>query len=76
MTCNERGKLMPLGAIYSKDLLSDMEILIKNKKYKLIELIPNNKFKKIDLKELGFTDRVYHNINTPEDYKELIQSNI
>ena len=76
MTCNEGGKLMPLGAIYSKDLLLDMEVLIKDKKYKLIELIPNNKFKKINLKELGFTDRVYHNINTPEEYKELIQSEI
>ena len=72
MAYDENGKLMPLGAIYSKVLLPDIEDLIKDKKYKLIELIPNNKFKKVSLKELGFTKRVYHNINTPEDYEKLI----
>lgn len=65
--------LYPLGAIYSKNVLPFMEEMIKNKEYKPLKLIRNSNFIEVPLECTNLSDDVFKNINTPEDYEELIE---
>lgn len=65
--------LYPLGAIYSKNVLSSMKELIDNKEYKPLKLIRNSNFLELLLEDTDLSDDVFKNINTPEEYEQLIK---
>lgn len=65
--------LYPLGAIYSKNVIPYMEELIDNKEYKPLKLIRNSNFVELLLEDTDLSDDVFKNINTPEEYEQLIK---
>lgn len=65
--------LYPLGAIYSKKVIPFMEKLIDNKEYKPLKLIRNSNFVEIRLENTHISDEAFNNINTPEEYNQLIK---
>lgn len=68
--------LNPLGAIYSKDLIPELEKRILNGDYKLMNLLREDYSKIIDLKYTSFRDELYYNINNKNDYSKLTKNNI
>ncbi|WP_434798073.1 molybdenum cofactor guanylyltransferase [Terrisporobacter vanillatitrophus] len=65
--------LYPLGAIYSKSLIPFMEELIIKEEYKPLKLIRNSNFIELPLENTNLSDEAFRNINTPEEYYELIK---
>ena len=65
--------LYPLGAIYSKNMISYMEELINNKEYKLLNLIKTSNFIELPLENTELSDDILKNINTTEEYEQLIK---
>lgn len=65
--------LYPLGAIYSKSLIPFMEELIVKGEYKPLKLIRNSNFIELPLENTNLSDEAFRNINTPEEYYELIK---
>lgn len=65
--------LYPLGAIYSKNVIPYMEELIDNKEYKPLKLIRNSNFVELLLEDTDLSDDVFKNVNTPEEYEQLIK---
>ena len=65
--------LYPLGAIYSKNVIPYMKELIDNKEYKPLKLIRNSNFVELLLEDTDLSDDVFKNINTPEEYEQLIK---
>lgn len=65
--------LYPLGAIYSKSLIPFMEELIIKGEYKPLKLIRNSNFIELPLENTNLSDEAFRNINTPEEYYELIK---
>lgn len=65
--------LYPLGAIYSKNVIPYMKELIDNKEYKHLKLIRNSNFVELLLEDTDLSDDVFKNINTPEEYEQLIK---
>ena len=70
---NDGDRLQPLCAIYSKKLLPLIEKLINENKYKLFEIISNSRTKVIDLEYSKFDKQIVKNINTKDDYFEIIK---
>lgn len=68
---DEDGRIYPLGGIYSKDILCDVEDMIKKKDYKLLNLINRVKSKIISLSGTKFNKDILDNINNLEQYSEL-----
>lgn len=69
------NKTYPTTAIYSKNCLKIIEQSIKNKNYKLINLLEklNTKFLEINKDEMFYNNLLFANINTVEDYKNIIK---
>lgn len=65
--------LYPIGAIYSKNMIHYMEELISNKEYKLLKLIRNSNFIELPLENTDLSDDILKNINTIEEYEQLIR---
>ena len=65
--------LYPLGAIYSKNVIPYMKELIDNKENKPLKLIRNSNFVELLLEDTDLSDDVFKNINTPEEYEQLIK---
>lgn len=65
--------LYPLGAIYSKKMIPHMEELIGNKEYKLLNLIKSTNFIELPLEKTGLSDDFLKNINTTDEYAQLIK---
>lgn len=65
--------LYPLGAIYSKKLIPFMEDLIIKEEYKPLKLIRNSNFIELPLENTNLSDEIFRNINTPQEYYELIK---
>ena len=61
----------PLCAYYHRRILSNIEIAIQNKSYKLIKLIKSLNYKplKIDSRHSFFHPMLFENINSPNDLK-------
>lgn len=68
---DEEGRIYPLGGIYSKDILYDIEDMIQKKDYKLLNLINRVKSKIISLPDTKFNKDILNNINNLEQYNEL-----
>lgn len=71
VTQDEKGRIYPLGGIYSKDLIGEIENMIKEKDYKLLNLIIRTKSKIIPLSETNFNKSILNNINDINDYDKL-----
>lgn len=71
---DKNNRLYPLGAIYSKKVLPIAEDMIKNKQYKLRELIDRSNSIKLSIEDLGFDSKILSNINTPLDYNDLLEN--
>ena len=66
------NNLEPLFAIYHQSILPIVELQIKSKDYKLVNLLS-----KVDVETIEVKDRsCFVNINTPEDYKEIVKTDI
>ena len=61
----------PLCAIYSKRVLPVIEELIREKRYKLIEILNRVRTKYVSLKYTNFDRRIVKNVNTKDEYLEL-----
>lgn len=71
-----KGYFYPLAGIYSKKLIPILEESIKDKDYKLQNLIKRNFTKSIDFKYSKFDDDILQNINTMKEFKELNKAGI
>lgn len=71
VTQDEKGRLCPLGGIYSKDLIGKIENMIEEKDYKLVNLIYKAKSIIIPLSETNFNESILDNINDIKDYNKL-----
>lgn len=69
--CDEE-RFHPLCAIYSKDILPVIEELISEGKYKLRFLLERTRTKLISLNDTGLGKKVVRNVNTKEEYQELM----
>lgn len=63
------GKIEPLCGIYKKSSVKIIESMIKDKDYKLMNLLKNLNTKYLDIKD----NDNFLNINNPEEYSELIK---
>lgn len=73
--CRDNKKLYPLGAIYSKSILKNIEIMIHNKNYKLSKLIYDSEYTDLSIDNTPFSEEIFTNINTPEDYTIFLEKN-
>ncbi|WP_278280838.1 NTP transferase domain-containing protein, partial [Clostridium saccharobutylicum] len=71
VTQDEDGRIYPLGGIYSKDIIYIIEDMIKQKDYKLLNLIKRAKSKIICLSDTKFNKDILDNINNLEEYNKL-----
>lgn len=62
-------RIYPASALYSKRILNIVEEKIKNKDYKLSNLLAGINTRYLDLKYFNFKDK-FINLNRPEDYKK------
>ena len=70
--CDEKDRLYPLIAIYSKKVLPIIEKMIEKKYYKLIYLIEKSNFAKINIEKTDIGLDTLSNINTPQEYDLLV----
>jgi molybdopterin-guanine dinucleotide biosynthesis protein len=63
-------KIHPLCGIYSKNILDVLEESIKNKDYKLLNMLDKVRTKYIPLEYSCFSENLIRNINTREQYKK------
>lgn len=63
------GKIEPLCGIYKKSSVKIIENMIKDKDYKLMNLLKNLNTKYLDIKD----NDNFLNINNPEEYSKLIK---
>jgi molybdopterin-guanine dinucleotide biosynthesis protein A len=71
VTQDIKGRIYPLGGIYSKALLGKIENMIKEEDYKLLNLIKRSNTKIISLSENNFSESILDNINDINDYNKL-----
>lgn len=70
---DKSGFIHPLMGIYNKSALNKIKTAIDSKDYKVLNLVKNLNVKYIDLKYTNFDDSmILKNINTPEDYSDLV----
>lgn len=72
----EDGRRYMTGAVYAKSLLPRLKEQIRKKDYRMQSLLNSGRVKFLDFEELGIAPDTLDNINTPEDYQNLIQDEI
>ncbi|MCI8513451.1 MAG: molybdenum cofactor guanylyltransferase [Lachnospiraceae bacterium] len=72
----ENGRLYMTGAVYSKKLLPGLKEQIRKKNYRMRSVLERARVKFLDFEELGLRPDSLDNINTPEDYENLIRDEI
>lgn len=72
----EDGRRYMTGAVYAKSLLPRLKEQIEEKNYRMQSLLDSGRVKFLDFEELGVCPDTLDNINTPEDYQNLIQDEI
>lgn len=68
-----REKIYPLPGIYSKDILNELENLLKQDKLSMMKLIEDVKAQVVDVANLDEEGLSFININTEEDLKILTE---
>lgn len=74
LCCDKDKRLYPLGAIYSTKLLPIMEKMIESSEYKLAQLIYSSNYVIIPMEGTKFSEGIFTNINTLEDYELFIKN--
>lgn len=68
----EGGRIHPVCAIYHKSVLPVIEMLIRDGNYKISELLDRVQTFYVDLEESGLDKKNLVNVNTPEEYANLV----
>lgn len=72
MVLRAGGRIQPLCSIYSKKTLPAIELMREKEEHKLRILFDRVDTRYVDIENLGFTIDMVTNINTRDDYKEMI----
>jgi molybdenum cofactor guanylyltransferase len=67
-----KDKTHPLIAIYSKNIIPNVKNAIENKQLRLMEFVKSSKFTVVDFSAKIELENCFTNINTKEDYSNLI----
>ncbi len=70
------GGLQPLGAVYRRPLRAVAEQALKRGDYKighLFPLVPTRYISEAEIRAAGFSPMVFRNLNTSEEYQDLVQ---
>ncbi len=70
------GGLQPLAAVYRRPLRAVAEQALKNGDYKighLFSLAPTRYISEAEIRAAGFSPMVFRNVNTAEEYEDLVQ---
>ena len=70
------GGLQPLGAVYRRPLRAVAEQALKRGDYKidhLFPLAPTRYISEAEIRAAGFSPLVFRNVNTSEEYEDLVQ---
>ena len=67
----DEERVHPLCAIYSKRVLPVIEELIREKKYRLVEILNRVRTKYVSLKHTNFDSRIVRNVNTRDEFLRL-----
>ena len=67
----DEDRVHPLCAIYSKSVLPVIEELIREKKYRLVEILNRVRTKYISLKHTDFDKNIVRNVNTRDEFLRL-----
>jgi molybdenum cofactor guanylyltransferase len=70
------GGLQPLAAVYRRPLRAVAEQSLKNRDYKighLFDLVPTRYISETEIGAAGFSPQIFRNVNTAEEYVNLIQ---
>jgi molybdopterin-guanine dinucleotide biosynthesis protein A len=68
------GRIQPLCAVYAKSCGEILLGQIKSENYRLTAALKKMRTLYIPLSQTSFSDRLLANINTPEDYSQLLGS--
>ena len=71
VVCDEE-RVHPLLAIYSKKVLPVIEELIREGKYRLVEILNRVRTKRIDLSHTNFDKKVVRNVNTRDEFLQCL----
>jgi molybdopterin-guanine dinucleotide biosynthesis protein A len=72
-----QGRLQPLCAVYHRDVAGTVDEAMENGEFKVTRLFGRTTTRIITEPELhaaGFESSIFTNVNTPEDYKSLLQT--
>lgn len=67
-------KREPLCALYNKSIATHIEEMFERDEHKVGMLLEdtNITIEELDVNELGFAEKTFENINTPDDYKKML----
>jgi molybdopterin-guanine dinucleotide biosynthesis protein len=68
----DEGQIHPLCAIYSVKIIEQLETLIQDGKFRLMELLNRIRTKYVSLEFSCFDKKVVRNINTKEEYRQCL----
>jgi len=69
---DREGRLQPLFAVYRKSCLPQAKKLLTDGAVSMKQLLQSVRTRYLGAEELGLEDRVFHNINTDEAWRELL----
>ncbi|WP_273131040.1 molybdenum cofactor guanylyltransferase [Bacillus weihaiensis] len=67
------GKIHPLIGIYHQSIFKQIETKLKKNELKMIKLLDEIQTKYVKEDQLGVTQNAFSNINSQEDYRELLK---
>lgn len=70
----EEGRLYPLGGLYCKNMVAQLEDGLYNKDYSLAHAIRASHVRYVTLQDLRIDADVYTNVNTEEEYRQLFDN--
>lgn len=69
--CQDRcGHIHPLCGYYKKSLVPIIEDMLAKKDYRMMNLLVRGRCRIVDMSEMGMSDRIFDNINTPEELQQ------
>jgi molybdenum cofactor guanylyltransferase len=72
-----QGRLQPLCAVYHRDVARIVDEAMANADFKVTRLFEHTTTRiitELELRAAGFEPSIFTNVNTPEDYKSLLQT--
>ncbi len=68
----DADRVHPLCGIYSRTVLPVSEKMIREGRYRMMDLLSGVRTKYVPLEDGGFSRETLSNINTPEDYRKIL----